>query len=79
MRGAIDENRRLAMQGSGDSAESRFGDFGIIQFNLGMKRAAAKSVPRLLSQEKNQFRPEVAQDFVDTTDSDPFKKRHNWR
>jgi histone-lysine N-methyltransferase SETMAR len=38
---------------------------------LGMNRVAAKFVPLLLSQERKKFRAEVAQDSLETSDSDP--------
>ncbi|XP_042243396.1 protein GVQW3-like [Homarus americanus] len=68
---AINENRRLTVR----ELEDDLGIPGTIvsEFltqDLGMKRVAAKFVPRLLSQEQKEFHAEVAKDLLQTTNND---------
>jgi hypothetical protein len=43
----------------------------ILMEDLGKKYVAAKFVPQLLSKEQKEFRAEVAQDMLETTNKDP--------
>ncbi|KAG7155311.1 hypothetical protein Hamer_G028829 [Homarus americanus] len=40
--------------------------------DLGMKRVAAKFVPRFLSREQKEFCAEVAEDLLQTSNNDPY-------
>ncbi|GFG29202.1 hypothetical protein Cfor_05014 [Coptotermes formosanus] len=61
VRAAIKENRRLTVRElEEDLGIQRTIVFEILTEDLGMKRVAAKFVPRLLSQEQKEFRAGVA-------------------
>ena len=69
-------NRRITI------TEVSFGSCQAIFTNvLGMKRAAAKIVPKLLNFEQKQRRMDIALELLTTfnDDTDLLKKYHNWR
>jgi histone-lysine N-methyltransferase SETMAR len=69
---AINENRRLTLQDlEEDLGISQTVVSEILMEDLGMNRVVAKFIPRLLPQEQKEFRTEVAQDLLETSNSDP--------
>ena len=72
IRAAINENRRLTVRELEEYLESLWAIvLQILTEDLGKKHVAAKFVSRLLSREQKEFRAEVAQDLLETTNNDP--------
>ncbi|PNF26463.1 hypothetical protein B7P43_G15372 [Cryptotermes secundus] len=72
VRTLIMEDRRLAFREVADEVGiSRGSANTILTEDLGMRRVAAKFVPKLLSPEQQQLRLEVAQDMLECANRDP--------
>jgi hypothetical protein len=69
---AINENRRFTVREIEEAPGIPWTIVSeILTEDLGTKCAAAKFVPRLLSQEQKEFRAEIAQDLLETANKDP--------
>jgi len=72
VRAAINKNRRLTVRElEEDLGIPKTSVSEILTEDLGMKRVAAKFIPRLLSQEQKEFRAEVAEDLLQNSINDP--------
>ena len=68
----IQDDRRLTVREIGDELNiSKDSAHAILTQDLGMHRVAAKFVPRLLSQEQQRVRNEVAEDLLQTCEAIP--------
>ena len=65
------DNRRITIREVADNVGISFGSFQRIFTDiLGMKRAAAKMVPKLLNFEQKQHRMDIAQEMLTTFNDD---------
>ena len=68
----IFDNRQFTITEFADDVDISFGSCQAILMNvLGMKRAAAKIVPKLLNFEQKQCRMDIAQEMLTTLNDDP--------
>ncbi|PNF35685.1 hypothetical protein B7P43_G17425 [Cryptotermes secundus] len=68
----IMEDRRLAIREVADEVGISRGSANTILIeDLGMRRVAAKFVPKLLSPEQQQLHPEIPQDMLECSNRDP--------